>query len=99
MIPSRASESLVALDNVARTHGHPFPVDGSSEVGNVWVTNIARPGLNMRLEGVVQWVGVWREWLPHVFRPEGEILLLQNMLHSNGCVCWCTILLKQSNER
>ena len=72
-----ASENLAAFDNVVAAHGHPFPVDGCSECGNVWLTIIARSGLNMRPEGVVQWVGAWREWRPHVFRPEGAILILQ----------------------
>ena len=61
------SESLAVFDNVVPAHDHPFPVDGCSEVSNVWVANIARPGLNMRPEDAVQWIGVWREWRPHVF--------------------------------
>ena len=67
-----ASESLAAFDNVVAAHGHPFPVDGCSEGGNVWVMNIARPGLNVRREGVVQWVGVWHELRTHVFRPKEQ---------------------------
>ena len=43
-----ASEILAAFDNVVSAHGHPFPVDECSEGGNVWVMDIARPGLNMR---------------------------------------------------
>ena len=49
-----ASEKLAAFDNVIPAQGHPFPVDGCSEGGNVRVTNIARPGLNMQPKGVVQ---------------------------------------------
>ena len=65
MIPKTASERVSAFDHVVSARGHSFPVDGCSEGGNVWVMNISRPGLYTRSESVVQWVCVWREWLPH----------------------------------
>ena len=59
-------------------------------------TNIERPVLAARKRSPVD--GVWRKWRPHVFRPEGEILLLQELLHSIRCVCLGTIMLKHNSD-
>ena len=66
-IPKTTSESLATFDNVVPVHDHPFPVDCFSE------GHIARPGLNMRPKGIIQWVGVWRKWGHKFFDEKGKV--------------------------
>ena len=70
-----------------------------SEGGNVWVANIARPDLHILPEVLVQWVCVWREWLPATyFSSRARNFTLAGNAHSIGCVYWGTILLMCNSD-